>query len=348
MIEPLTPPECDLRGLAFMPLDVQRLRDCDLAMISTGDEFKAAVLLWCASWNQVPAASLPDDDRILGKLAGLEAKAWKKAKAVALRGWVKCSDGRMYHPVVAEKALEALPRRQEHSEKKTADTDRKVRERDDRKALFAKLRAAGHVLAYDTPTSRLRDVARDIAPPVTPPVTEPVTPVTPDVTVKTGTGTVITVPNGTGAEAPTLEDDDLTAERSLPVAKGSWRLALRVLTERGGMAEAKARPLISKWINKDGLAVEDLWAISAAAWRLETLDPVPYLTRAAQASIERKALAQGGIDNPSERQQRAWMDDWREKGAVGWRRHERGPFPGESGCRVSPEIQAEQFQSEAA
>lgn len=102
----MTPADCDLRGMPFMPLDVVRLVDSDLAAISTGDEFKAAVMLWCKAWLQVPAASLPDDDRILAHLSGT-GRAWAKVKAVALRGWVKCADGRLYHPVVAEKAREA-------------------------------------------------------------------------------------------------------------------------------------------------------------------------------------------------------------------------------------------------
>ncbi len=106
MTDPLTPADCDLRGLPFLPLDVVRLLDSDLFALSTGDEFKAAVALWCRSWNQVPAASLPDEDRILAHLSGAGAR-WKKVRAMALRGWIKCGDGRLYHPVVAEKAREA-------------------------------------------------------------------------------------------------------------------------------------------------------------------------------------------------------------------------------------------------
>ncbi|MGS1033132.1 DUF1376 domain-containing protein [Burkholderia glumae] len=106
---PLTDPTCDLRSFAFMPLDVVRLRDSDIAALSSADEFRSAVMLWCASWHQVPAASLPDDDRVLAQLAGYGrvVTEWKKVRVGALRGWVKCSDGRLYHPVVAEKARDA-------------------------------------------------------------------------------------------------------------------------------------------------------------------------------------------------------------------------------------------------
>lgn len=110
--DPLTPPDCDLQDFAFMPLDVRRLRDSDLASDETPEACWAAVLLWAAAWHQVPAASIPDSDQWQAKVAGYVArgaidKAWRKVREGALRGWVRCSDGRLYHPVVAEKANDA-------------------------------------------------------------------------------------------------------------------------------------------------------------------------------------------------------------------------------------------------
>jgi hypothetical protein len=107
--KPLTPEDCDLRDFAFMPLDVLRLRDSNLAASASGEEFRAAVLLWCTSWHQVPAGSLPNDDAQLSQFAGFGRviKEWKKVKTRALHNWRLCSDGRYYHPVVAEKANEA-------------------------------------------------------------------------------------------------------------------------------------------------------------------------------------------------------------------------------------------------
>lgn len=110
--EPLTPPDCDLQDFSFMPLDVARLRDSELAARETPESCWAAVLLWAASWHQVPAASIPDDEMWIAKVAGYQLrgridKAWAGVRQGALRGWVKCSDGRLYHPVVAEKAREA-------------------------------------------------------------------------------------------------------------------------------------------------------------------------------------------------------------------------------------------------
>jgi uncharacterized protein YdaU (DUF1376 family) len=46
----------------------------------------------------------------------------------------------------------------------------------------------------------------------------------------------------------------------------------------------------------------------------------------------------GETDALPERVQRSWAEDWRDKGPNGWKRWERGPYPGEPGCRVSPAI----------
>jgi len=123
--DPLTPPDCDLRDFSWMPLDVIRLRDSDLTVLLNGDAFRAAVLLWCASWHQIPAASLPNDERVMAKLAGYgrDVESWAKVRDDALHGFIECSDGRLYHPVVAEKALEADSQRKKQKERTQKATE---------------------------------------------------------------------------------------------------------------------------------------------------------------------------------------------------------------------------------
>jgi hypothetical protein len=109
---PPVPSDCDLTDFKFMPLDVARLRDSSLASDETPASCWAAVLLWSAAWHQIPAGSLPDDDRWIAKAAGYASrgridKEWASVRDGALRGFTLCSDGRMYHAVVAEKAREA-------------------------------------------------------------------------------------------------------------------------------------------------------------------------------------------------------------------------------------------------
>ena len=111
----MTPKDCDLRDYHWMPLDVLRLRDSTVASLENAEAFRCAVLLWCASWHQIPAASLPDDELQLARLSGYgrDIKTFRIARnADAMRGWTKCSDGRLYHPVVAEKARESWESKQ--------------------------------------------------------------------------------------------------------------------------------------------------------------------------------------------------------------------------------------------
>lgn len=119
---PPVPPDVDLRGFPFMPLDVQRLRDSDFAIASSAEGFRAGVLLWCAAWHQVPAASLPSDDRLLANLAGFgrDVAGWQLVREEALRGFAACSDGRLYHHVIAAKALDAWTRKLAERERKSA------------------------------------------------------------------------------------------------------------------------------------------------------------------------------------------------------------------------------------
>lgn len=107
---PLSPPDCDLREFPFMPIYIQRLFNSEFHARVSDAAWRAGVTLWLKSFHQVPSGSLPDDDISLTRLAELakDVKGFRKIKEQALYGWVKCSDGRFYHPVVAAAAAEAL------------------------------------------------------------------------------------------------------------------------------------------------------------------------------------------------------------------------------------------------
>lgn len=124
---PLTPADCDLRDFPHMPLLVARLRDSRFASHSSGDGFRAGVLLWSASWHQVPAASVPDDDIELSQLAGYGrvSAEFIKVKSEALHGFVLCNDNRWYHTVVATQVLTAWDGKLRYAYKKLDDRLRK-------------------------------------------------------------------------------------------------------------------------------------------------------------------------------------------------------------------------------
>jgi hypothetical protein len=116
--EPLAPADLDLRSFPSMLLDVQRLRDSDLA---AGDpaHLGLALIAWAVSWHQLPAGSLPNNDAVLARLMGFgrDLKGWRGVREHALHGYVLCSDDRLYHPVVIEKATECYERNMARSRK---------------------------------------------------------------------------------------------------------------------------------------------------------------------------------------------------------------------------------------
>lgn len=158
---PFTPPDCDLRGFPYVPIDIARLLDSDLYALSTGDEFKAAFSLWCKAFLQCPAGSLPDDDRILAHLSGAHG-IWKKVRGMALRGFVRCSDGRLHHPVLAEKALEAWRSRERFQQRMA-------------KARSAKAQKRNGVNHSVNNNSATEPIARSITEPIIGSMIEPVT-----------------------------------------------------------------------------------------------------------------------------------------------------------------------------
>jgi len=118
--EPLTPADADLQGYGFMPLYGHRLFGSDFNAKCNDTEWRAGVTLWWAAWNQIPAGSLPDDESALCRLAdlGRDLKTWRRIRAQALYGFIKCSDGRLYHKTLAPLVKEAWERRQSERERK--------------------------------------------------------------------------------------------------------------------------------------------------------------------------------------------------------------------------------------
>jgi hypothetical protein len=227
MTEPLTPPDCDLRDFSFMPLDAGRLFGSEFHAIANDSEWRAGVCLWLKSWHQVPAASLPNDDTMLCRLAeyGRDIRTWRKVRDVALRGWVLCSDGRLYHETVAQKAVEAWERKQAFRKRTEKARQARLGRRDD-----------------DNNAS------------VTPSVTETVDA---SVTATTGTGT------GTGTKKESTRDARLADEiidrvwsDAPPKArerssKADVRRTLAAAVKRGGAVDEIIRALKAYWRSED-------------------------------------------------------------------------------------------------
>lgn len=128
---PLVPDFVDLTDYPDMPLEVRRLRDSSLASDETPETCWSALMLWAAAWHQIPAASVPDSDRWLAQRAGFVSRGvvdpyWQEIRDRVLRGFVKCSDGRLYHRVLAQKALAAWESKARHRHERMSDRIRKA------------------------------------------------------------------------------------------------------------------------------------------------------------------------------------------------------------------------------
>ncbi|MBV8772809.1 MAG: DUF1376 domain-containing protein [Deltaproteobacteria bacterium] len=121
--EPLTGSDIDVRDLDGFYLNVERLLASELVALCTPEEGWAALMLWCRAWKQLPAGSLPNDDRILASFSRA-GNRWPKIKDAALRGFVLCSDGRLYHRVLCEEAQRAFQKKKQFRERREADLKR--------------------------------------------------------------------------------------------------------------------------------------------------------------------------------------------------------------------------------
>ncbi len=128
--EPPVPPDLDTRDLWWMKLDIGALLNSDFNVLTFDDTaWRAGVTLWCRAWHQVPAGSLPADDRALCHLAGLgrDLRRWRKIKADALHGFALCDDGRLYHGFLCKMALEAFEEMTRFEARRQRDRDRKAK-----------------------------------------------------------------------------------------------------------------------------------------------------------------------------------------------------------------------------
>ena len=121
---PLVAPDVDCADLDGFMLNAERLMSSELLALHGNEIIGAALLLWCRAWKQRPAASLPDDDRVNASFARMPVARFRRFKSAIMRGFVKCSDGRLYHKVLAPEAAKAFERKVAHRKRREADAKR--------------------------------------------------------------------------------------------------------------------------------------------------------------------------------------------------------------------------------
>ncbi len=281
---PMVPPDADLQDFPFMPLHVARLRDSDLAAEGDPEGCWYAVLLWAASWHQLPAGSLPDNDAVLTKLCGLgrDTRTFRKHRADALRGFVLCDDGRLYHPVVAEQALSGWESklRQRHRTECARIKQRQVRG----SATEPRQSFADWVSQNFAASVPYLSLDGDDA------VTRDKTPVSP-VTGENVTSDIASKRQGEGeGQRDSSSEADASAVGEPPAAGNVVRIAdaaaladpTKVMFDSGiklfataGIAAERARPMLGKWRSDYG--AEAVIAALGAAQREGAIDPKSFI-----------------------------------------------------------------------
>src|SRR4029077_9931554 len=129
------------------------------------DVLGAALLLWCRVWKQRPAASLPDDDRVLAAFARLPLKKFREIKGAVMRGFVKCNDGRLYHKFLSAEAAKAYARKVQFRQKRAAEAKRlqewRNAQRETRDETHSETRSETRFVADGNGKDRDRDRDRD-------------------------------------------------------------------------------------------------------------------------------------------------------------------------------------------
>lgn len=307
---PLTPPACDLTDFQYMELDVRRLRDSKFAATPNGDAFRAGIMLWCAAWHQIPAASLPDDDVELANLSGygrmpISVKEWKKVRAEALHGFVKCSDGRLYHPVIAEKAIAAFASKNKYAYEKYCDRLRKENAK----------RAKESKPLFEIPSRELWNSGA--YPHGIPPEPERIPPE--NATASTGVPSENalrgnrTEQNGEGTELNTVTDvtGGAAAKSPAELTKDELWKAGKSLLSQAGLPPAQCGSFVGKLVKDYGNQIVADAVRSAVLAR--PADPVEYL----KATCMRTAGQRAPVNKQEalEQRNRSVADAWAAEGA---------------------------------
>jgi Protein of unknown function (DUF1376) len=157
----MTSPECDCTDLDSFLLNVERLMASELVALSSHEVIGAALLLWCRAWKQVPAASLPDDDNVNAAFAKMRLSRFKKLKNEIMRGFAKCSDGRLYHRTLAAVSMESYEKKIKFREKNEKDSNRQRVWRARKKQLDEWLAKSNPIQEQHDKQNDRADVTRD-------------------------------------------------------------------------------------------------------------------------------------------------------------------------------------------
>jgi hypothetical protein len=344
----MTPADCDLRDFGFMPLEIERLRRSRAWIFAKRQPELGFYMLnlWAAAFHERPAASVENDDDILAALAECDPSRWPDVREKVLRGWVECSDGRLYHPVVAEKALEAWIEKLGQRKSSGAGNAKRWGVEFDPAGIDRQITEAAQMLAALNPQSRTLQKKTARTATGTPKASQSDPTGIPSGSQGTGTGT------GTGKNTLLRNDADAsepkkaqngTQPHSKPVANDKdwlWRDGLNWLSKATGKPEKSLRSQIGRWLKDTKENPTLLREIFEAAQAENVFDPVPWIVKA----IKTRMNAAAPFEATDDYGWRKRFASFKEHGT--WPPQWGGKFPGDD--KRHPQRILEEFGLERA
>lgn len=277
--QPLTPVDCDLTDFPFIPLQIMRLRRSKAWLAAKRNPSLAFYMinLWTASWHEIPAASLEDDDDMLAEFAMCDPVKWDKLRVAILRGWVKCSDGRLYHPTVAEKAIEAWNSK---LDQRWRTECARIKKHNDRHKTNLPRPTFDEWVESGCPSGQRLPVPRDNSGTEDGQGRE-------TRSKREGEGqrqgdSIIPVPNGTGGAGAPLDSNDAI-----------WQVAIPWMIERG-CQESKIRSLLGGAVKAMG--ADAAWVLAQSCMEAKALNPVEYIAAGINKHLKENGDRRGGAD----------------------------------------------------
>jgi hypothetical protein len=252
-------------------------------------------------------------------------KRWRKVRGVALRGWVKCADGRLYHRVVAEKALTAWIDKLAQRKASDAGNAKRWKTVSDEPAIVAALVLAADMLTRINPQAavlRAAKVRKNRVPPGVPPGREDGPTGSPTRTSdhipehsqqnEKRTDLSVSSLRSDTAEAAETADEWSDPDRKALFAGGvAW---LAKATERDRKA---VKTIVGRWLKLTGDDAAAVLKQVRAARDGSVIDPVAWIEKSLQAPAASAAdAAPDWAARAKYFKHSGWRDEWGDRAAV--------------------------------
>jgi hypothetical protein len=109
-IDPPYPSDIEAKGWS-LDLDYERIEQSDTWAIASSEQRPWLLMLWLVSWRQVPAASLPNNHKLIAARLGMPLEKFTEWADVLLSGWELATDGRLYHKTLTNHVLSMANKR---------------------------------------------------------------------------------------------------------------------------------------------------------------------------------------------------------------------------------------------